>query len=71
MAIIAGARRAGVGGLLLSSLMQAAKNRGDKEVLLSAQTQVQGFYLHFGFRTIGEEYIEAKIKHINMKYSFE
>ncbi|MCD6025517.1 MAG: hypothetical protein K0R08_36 [Solimicrobium sp.] len=45
--------------------------RSQEAVVLSAQAQVQGFYLHFGFRAIGGEYLEAKIRHIDLKYSFE
>lgn len=71
MAVLASARGSGVGGQLLQSLMQAAKERGDKRVVLSAQSQVEGFYVRFGFNVISEEYVEAGIKHIDMEYRFK
>lgn len=71
MAVVASARGSGVGGQLLQGLMQAAKARGDKRVVLSAQRQAEGFYARFGFRTIGEEYLEAGTQHIEMEYRFE
>jgi len=68
MAVLASARGTGIGGQLLQSLMQAAKERGDKRVVLSAQIQVEGFYVRYGFKVIGEEYVEAGIKHIDMEH---
>ena len=71
MAVLASARGSGLGGRLLQSLMQAAKERGDKRVVLSAQSQAQDFYKRFGFKVVGEEYVEAGIRHIEMEYCFE
>jgi len=70
MAVLASARGSGVGGQLLQSLMQAAKERGDQRVVLSAQSQVEGFYARYGFKVISKEYVEAGINHIDMEYCF-
>jgi predicted GNAT family N-acyltransferase len=71
IAILTHARGTGVGKQLLQRLMQAAKERGDKRVVLSAQSQAEGFYLRIGFKVIGEAYMEVGIKHIDMEYRFE
>lgn len=59
-------RGSGVGRSVLAALMQAAKARGDHEVVLSAQTSAQGFYERAGFRTVGPIFEEAGIAHIEM-----
>lgn len=71
MAVVASARGTGVGGKILQSLMQVAKERGDKRVVLSAQRQAETFYVRFGFTVVGKEYDEAGIAHIDMEYRFE
>jgi len=70
MAVLASARGTGVGGEILQSLMQAAQQRGDTRVVLSAQRQAEGFYANFGFTAFGEEYLEAGIRHIDMEHYF-
>ena len=71
MAVLSTARNAGVGGLLLEQLMLAAKQRGDKRVMLSAQIRAAGFYSRYGFEIVGDEYLEAGIAHINMEKTFD
>ncbi len=70
MAVMASARGTGVGSQILTSLMAAAKQRGDKRVVLSAQRQAEGFYAAHGFRVLGDEYLEAGILHITMEHFF-
>jgi predicted GNAT family N-acyltransferase len=70
VAILAHARGNRVGTQLLQRLMHSAKERGDKRVVLSANSQVEGFYLSLGFKAISKEYVEAGIKHIDMEYCF-
>jgi predicted GNAT family N-acyltransferase len=70
MAVMASARGTGVGGHILISLMAAAKQRGDHRVMLSAQCHAEGFYAAHGFVVVGEEYMEAGIKHISMEHCF-
>lgn len=67
MAVLASARSTGVGTQILHSLMRAAKERGDKRVVLNAQISAAGFYAKFGFSQIGDEFIQAGIKHIEME----
>lgn len=71
MAVRKVARGTGVGGALLEALMARAKERGDRSVLLSAQTHAESFYLRYGFVRQGEEFMEAGIPHIHMRYDFK
>lgn len=71
IAVLASARGNGVGSQILQSLMQVAKERGDKRVVLSSQSKVQSFYTRFGFTAVGKEFIEAGIKHIDMEHYFK
>ena len=70
MAVLRQARGAGVGSALLQALMDAARTRGDREVLLSAQTHAIPFYERFGFIVEGEEYDDAGIPHRMMRLVF-
>lgn len=67
MAVLQPYRGQGVGRALLSALLDAARERGDTEVTLSAQTKVIGFYARAGFTPVGEVYLEAGIAHQNMR----
>ena len=69
MAVLASHRNKGVGAALLKALMQAAKRRGDREVVLSAQVDAMRFYRAHGFEPEGDEYMEAGIRHQAMKRS--
>jgi predicted GNAT family N-acyltransferase len=70
MAVRKSARRAGVGSAILQELMRCAAKRGDKEVVLHAQTRAQAFYLQYGFTAEGEVFEEAGIPHIRMRRVF-
>lgn len=70
MAVRRPMRRAGIGGAILEALMQAAKNRGDKSVVLNAQIRAESFYARHGFVCEGEEFMEAGIPHIKMRHVF-
>lgn len=67
MAVLKAWRGMGVGAALLSALEQAAANRGDAEIVLSAQTHAQGFYGKAGYVAEGSTYIEAGIEHVTMR----
>lgn len=69
MAVIKSWRGRGVGGALLRRLVEAARERGDREVLLSAQVHALGFYRGHGFSPYGEVYEEAGIPHQAMRLS--
>ncbi|MFC3108789.1 GNAT family N-acetyltransferase [Undibacterium arcticum] len=70
MAVLKVARGTGVGGAILQALMQAAQQRGDRSVVLNAQTRAEGFYGRFGFVRDGDEFDDAGIPHIEMRLKF-
>jgi YbgC/YbaW family acyl-CoA thioester hydrolase len=51
---------------VLHALMRAARERGDREVVLHAQRSAVGFYTHQGFQPRGEPFEEAGIEHVEM-----
>ena len=67
MAVLKEWRGRGVGGLMLQRLIARAKERGDREVALSAQVHAVPFYRRQGFVPEGGEYMEAGIRHQAMK----
>ncbi len=66
MAVCQAVRGGGVGRSVLDALMQAARTRGDREVLLHAQTSAAPFYAKAGFVPRGAEFEEAGIPHLEM-----
>ena len=54
------------GRAVLDALMHAARERGDREAVLHAQTSAEGFYGRAGFATRGPEFDEAGIPHVEM-----
>ncbi|HEY4073777.1 MAG TPA: GNAT family N-acetyltransferase [Herbaspirillum sp.] len=71
MAVRKPARGSGIGSALLTLLMQTAQQRGDAEVILSAQIHAEPFYLRHGFVREGAEYREAGIAHVMMRFRFK
>jgi predicted GNAT family N-acyltransferase len=67
MAVLKSWRGRGVGGAILQRLVQAARERGNREALLSAQVHALPFYRAHGFSTCGEIYEEAGIPHQAMR----
>lgn len=67
MAVSKALRGQGVGGAILTALMQQARARGEREIVLHAQTPVEAFYQRFGFSRFGEEFSEAGIPHVRMR----
>lgn len=63
MAVLPQWRRQGVGSAILRELLQVARERGDLEVRLNAQTQALPFYARFGFVAKGPEFLDAGIAH--------
>jgi predicted GNAT family N-acyltransferase len=63
MAILKPWRGRGIGSAILHSLIEAARRRGDREVMLSAQVHAVDFYRAHGFAPEGEVYEEAGIAH--------
>ena len=70
MAVLKAVRGQGLGSAVLNALMQQARQKGFGEVVLSAQTHAQGFYLRHGFVPEGAEYLDANIPHVSMRKAF-
>lgn len=66
MAVLQGLRGAAVGRAILDALVDAARRRGDREVLLHAQSSAAGFYARAGFAARGEPFDEVGIAHLEM-----
>ena len=66
MAVLRVLRGANLGRDILLALMQAARERGDKEVLLHAQTSAQGFYSRLGYEPRGPQFDQVGIAHQEM-----
>lgn len=67
MAVDAGWRRRGVGGLVLAFLEQRARLLGYPEAVLHAQCYVEAFYRRNGYVAEGTPFDEAGIEHITMR----
>jgi predicted GNAT family N-acyltransferase len=67
MAVLKEWRGRGAGRAMLRRLIDTARARGDREVLLSAQVHAVGFYRAAGFETEGPVYEEAGIPHQAMR----
>ena len=66
MAVLPAMRGSGIGRAVLDALMTTARARGEREVLLHAQTSAAPFYQRAGFQPRGTEFDEAGIAHIEM-----
>lgn len=67
MAVRRSSRGQRIGSAVLQALMAVARQRGDREVVLNAQTRAAPFYGSHGFVREGEEFMEAGIPHIQMR----
>jgi predicted GNAT family N-acyltransferase len=67
LAVLRAWRGKGVGSALLARLVELARERGDAEVVLSAQVHAEAFYRARGFRPEGAIYEEAGIAHRTMR----
>ena len=70
MAVRQPGRGTGVGGAILTLLMEKARERGDAAVVLNAQTVAAPFYARHGFVQQGEQFEEAGIAHVEMRLQF-
>ena len=66
MAVKKPMRGSDLGRRVLQALMDAARARGDQQVLLHAQCSAEGFYQRSGFVPHGAVFEEAGIAHIEM-----
>ncbi len=67
LATLATVRGAGLGTAVLGALMDAARSRGDHEVLLQAQASAVDFYLRRGFARHGAEFEQSGVPHQEMR----
>lgn len=67
MAVRLSERKKGVGAAVLQALMEAAEDRGFKEVVLGAQLHAKDFYLKQGFVAFGDVFLDANIEHVMMR----
>jgi predicted GNAT family N-acyltransferase len=51
---------------VLRVLVDAAAQRGEREVMLHAQRSAEGFYRRLGFEQRGEPFEEAGIAHLDL-----
>ena len=70
MAVRQPGRGTGVGGAILTLLMDKARARGDAAVVLNAQTVAAPFYARHGFVQAGDVFDEAGIAHVEMRLVF-
>lgn len=66
MAVKKPLRGSDLGARVLQALMNAARDRGDSQVVLHAQCSAEGFYRRAGFAPHGPIFEEAGIAHIEM-----
>jgi YbgC/YbaW family acyl-CoA thioester hydrolase len=66
MAVVASLRGSSVGRQMLDVLVTAARQRGDRSVMLHAQASAVGFYRRLGWQPHGAPFIEAGIEHQEM-----
>jgi predicted GNAT family N-acyltransferase len=67
MAADASVRGRGHGAAVLAELHRQAVLRGVREVELHAQVTARRFYERAGYEAVGEEYLEAGIRHVTMR----
>ena len=71
VAVLATARRSGIGAALMSQALQHLRTQGMARVILNAQTAVARFYAGLGFAAEGPEFMEADIPHVRMTQNLE
>jgi predicted GNAT family N-acyltransferase len=60
-------RGEGWGRRLMTAVEDAARERDRPDLVLYAQTHVEGFYADLGYETTSEEFEEAGIPHVEMR----
>jgi predicted GNAT family N-acyltransferase len=68
-AVLATYRNSGVGQKLMKAILDDILTDEQPMIYLHAQVQVIPFYEKLGFKTVGEEFVEANIRHKKMVYS--
>lgn len=71
VAVLARARKTGVGAALMRALEAEAARRGRPEIVLGAQIQALGFYESLGYVAYGPGFDEAGIPHRMMRKTLD
>jgi predicted GNAT family N-acyltransferase len=66
VAVLADRRGEGWGARLMDAVEAEARRAGFETLVLHAQTAVEEFYADRGYRSVGEEFEEAGIPHVEM-----
>jgi predicted GNAT family N-acyltransferase len=66
IALLKEVRSQGLGTYFISHMLNFIKNEGYTEVIIGAQQHLENYYATFGFKTRGEMFYEAGIKHVEM-----
>ena len=66
-AVLPAFRGTGVGRALVGRAIADATTAGHARLVLHAQAYLVGFYQSFGFRAVGERFLEAGIEHMKME----
>ena len=69
MAILQKHRGKGYGKLMMENVLNFLFSKKPNIIVLYAQITVLGFYRKFGFVEIGDEFLDAGIKHKEMRYT--
>jgi len=69
MAVLRDWRGKGIGQEMLELLCEDAKRRGYHAIRLNSQTHATPFYYKQGFLSVGAEFVEAGIPHLEMRRS--
>ena len=59
-------RKQGVGSALLQWMIEEMKSSGKQQAMLNAQMDAVKFYKKFGFRVVGDTFLDAGIPHVQM-----
>lgn len=71
VAVLAEHRKSGLGRIVMDALHEAARERGERGITLSAQLHAVPFYERLGYVARGPVYLDAGIEHRAMDYVFE
>ncbi len=71
VAVLQEHRGAGVGKLLMTTLILLARRKAMERLVLHSQVQALGFYRQLAFVPFGEEFVEAGIAHIEMQLTLK
>lgn len=67
VAVLKEFRGKGLGGAVISALEEKAREKGAKELELTAQTRVKEFYEHLGYVSSNEQSYDEGVPHIKMR----